>query len=44
MMYLYRIGRALLYAGKNPLATGYKAINPGVANLVATTRTDLANR
>jgi len=41
---MFRIGRALIHAGKNPEPIGYKVINPGIANLIATKRTDLANR
>lgn len=41
-----RVGRALVGNGRNPSAnkSGYSVVNLGVANLNATTRTDLANR
>ncbi|KAK2152971.1 hypothetical protein LSH36_313g04004 [Paralvinella palmiformis] len=44
MLTACKIGRALIHAGKNPEPIGYKVINPGIANLIATKRTDLANR
>lgn len=42
-----RVGRALGHAGRNPnlgSQAGYAVVNLGVANLLPTAKTDLANR
>uniref|UniRef100_T1IPJ6 Beta-hexosaminidase bacterial type N-terminal domain-containing protein n=1 Tax=Strigamia maritima TaxID=126957 RepID=T1IPJ6_STRMM len=39
-----RLGRSLVRVGQNPNATGIAVINLGIANLLPTTRTDLANK
>ena len=47
MIVYYRIGKALVLAGRKPggqHAPGYSVVNFGVNNLTPTTRTDLANR
>eukprot|EP00058_Branchiostoma_floridae_P024556 XP_002610046.1 hypothetical protein BRAFLDRAFT_129235 [Branchiostoma floridae] len=44
LVFACKLVRALLSAGKNPGGVGLPVINVGVANLPATTRTDLANR
>ena len=42
---LPRLGRALVTVGTNPRSNmGMAVVNPGVANLPPTLRTDLANK